>query len=983
MTKKIEEKLKEGINHNSSNFFYVGIGASAGGLEAIEKFLSNVPEKSGMAFLIVQHLDPIHKSALVEILSRSTSMEVFEVQDGVKVLPDHVYIIPPNKDMGILNGKLQLMEPIHPHGLRMPINYFFTSLAEDQKEKSIGIILSGYGTDGSIGLKTIKANGGIIIAQDPSTAGSEGMPLSAINTEMVDIVLKPEEMPEKLISYIKSSSKILKNILTPKDETIQAMRKIFILIRNRTGHDFSQYKKSTINRRIGRRMSIHQIKEMPQYLRYLQETPHEIDLLFKEFLINVTHFFRDPEAFESLKQEALKDIIKKPDLDNIRVWVPACSSGEEAYSIAIIIKELLEETNKQIEVIIFATDLDEEAIKTARSGTYPISISVDVSPERLNKFFYKKDNLYTIKNEIREMVIFSNQNAITDPPFTNLDLISCRNLLIYLETDAQEKILSKFNYSLKKDGILFLGPSESIGEFLDSFHKLDKKWKIYKNIKTNGFVYQFVKTYPIHQNQYSPIYSDSHFDKNSKQESVGLDITAITEKRLINIYAPPSVLINNMGEILYIHGRLGKYIEPSPGRATNMNILEMAKKGIKLGLSSAIHEAISKNKDVIMENLTVDEDGEKDHFIKLVIKPLNEPEAVNGLLIVSFEESQIQEDGAEDQIKLDPLSKSSEHSNALENELNLTKERLNHTIEELTTSNEELKSANEELQSMNEESQSTNEELETSKEELQSINEELSTVNTELQIKIDELSRINDDMNNLFNSTEIATIFVDNELNIRRFTEEATKLIKLIQSDVGRPLSDITSSIEYPELVDDIHQVVKKVAFKEKEVNTKEGEWYKVRIMPYKTSQNVIDGATITFINVSNIKNIQEKIQSALNYAEDIINTIREPLIVLNQQLEVVSANKSFYKTFNLKKSLVEGEKLYKIGDEIWNIPSLRNLLEDVLQKENEMDNYEFEHNFPKLGHKKMVLNARRIYRGDIGTELILLAMEEINTINH
>ena len=472
--------------------------------------------------------------------------------------------------MSLLNGKLQLMDPIHPHGLRMPINYFFTSLAQDQKEKSIGIILSGYGTDGSIGLKTIKANGGIIIAQDPSTAGSEGMPTSAINTGMVDIVLNPEEMPEKLISYTKSSSKILKKILSPEDETIQALRKIFILIRNRTGHDFSQYKKSTINRRIGRRMNIHQIEEMPQYLRYLQENSHEIDLLFKEFLINVTHFFRDPEAFESLKKEALKDIIKeKPDLDTIRVWVPGCSSGEEAYSIAIIIKELLEETNKHLEVQIFATDLDENAIKTARSGTYPATISADVSPERLNKFFYKKDNLYTIKNEIREMVIFSNQNVITDPPFTNLDLISCRNLLIYLETDAQEKVLSKFSYSLKKDGILFLGPSESIGEFIESFSII---WiESGKYLKIINQMVSLINSLKVIQFPIINIlltYSDSQFDKDSKQESIGFNITALAEKRLINIYAPPSALINNLGEILYIHGRLGKYIEPSPGRAT-------------------------------------------------------------------------------------------------------------------------------------------------------------------------------------------------------------------------------------------------------------------------------------------------------------------------------------------------------------------------------------------------------------------------------
>ena len=442
----------------------------SGGLDALKKFLSNVPENSGMAYLIVQHLDPVHKSALVDILSRSTSMKVMEVEDGIQVKPDHVYIIPPNNDMGILNGKLQLMKPIQPHGLRLPINHFLTSLAQDQKEKSIAIILSGSGSDGTIGLKAIKANGGIILAQNPSTAGSDGMPISAINTGLVDVILSPEEMPEKLISYSKSSTKILKKILTPEDKTIQTLRKIFILIRDKKGHDFSQYKKSTINRRIARRMNIHQIDEISQYLQYLRENPHEIDQLFNEFLINVTNFFRDPEALESLKQEALREMInQKSELDIIRVWVPGCSSGEEVYSIAIIIKELIEETGKQLEIQIFGTDLDSNSIKTARSGTYPATISSDVSSERLNKFFYKKDNLYIIKKDIRDLIIFSDHNIITDPPFTKLDLITCRNLLIYLETEAQEKVLSKFNYSLKQDGILFLGTSESIGDFLTHF----------------------------------------------------------------------------------------------------------------------------------------------------------------------------------------------------------------------------------------------------------------------------------------------------------------------------------------------------------------------------------------------------------------------------------------------------------------------------------------------------------------------------------
>jgi two-component system, chemotaxis family, CheB/CheR fusion protein len=961
------------VDSNSSKFLYVGVGASAGGLDALRKFISNIPENNGMAFIIVQHMDPTHKSGLVNILSRYTTMEVLEVEDGQQVLPDHVYIIPPNKDMGILDGKLQLMEPLKPHGLRLPINYFFTNLAQDQKDKSVGIILSGFGSDGSDGLNAIKANGGICIAQDPSTAGSDAMPMNAINTGHVDMVLAPEEIPEKLISYKRSSTKILKKILNPEDKTIQALRKIFLLIRNRTGQDFSQYKKSTINRRIGRRMNIHQIEEMPQYLKYLQENPEEIDQLFQEFLIGVTNFFRDPEAFESLKQGALKDMIKEKDnADILRIWVPGCSSGEEVYSIAIIVKELLEETGKNLEVQIFGTDLDSNSIKTARSGTYS-NIIEDIGPERLHKFFYKKDNLYTIKNDIRDMVIFANHNIITDPPFTKLDLISCRNLLIYLESEAQERVLSNLNYALKKDGILFIGPSENIGDFLDAFSVIDNKWKIFKCVKSSRLLFDNIKPRTIPYQQPNTYWKNQYALKDLKAGQSDFNITKIAEKNLIDIYAPPSALINKLGDILFIHGRLGKYIEPSPGKA-HMNILEMAKDGIKLGLSTAIQNALSNNKEVVVDSLQVDaKDNNK--YIKLTVKPINDRYSVKGLLIVSFEESYAQ-NLAQNKIKLHIDSNNNEHIKALENELKLTKERLKANVEEMTTSNEELKSANEELQSLNEESQSTNEELETSKEELQSTNEELSTVNSELQIKIDELSRINDDMINLFNSSQIAIIFVDNDLKIRSFTKESTKLIKLIESDVGRPLSDITMSIKYPDLIDDITKVIEKLEYKEKEVRTNDNVWYKVRIMPYKTSQNVIDGVTITFSNITNLKNTQEKIQSALDYAENIVNTVHEPLVVLDDNLKIKSANRSFYETFDLLRSETEGEKLYHIGGGKWNNKSLKSLLEDVLPKNKEINNYEYDYDFPKIGHGKMLLNARRIYRGDIGTQLILIAMQ-------
>lgn len=971
MTEKNVSKEKE----IASNILYVGIGASAGGLDALEKFFTNVPENSGMAFIVIQHMDPNHKSNLVNILSRFTELNIQEVQDGVKVEAENVYVIPPNKNMGILGGKLQLMEPIEPHGLRMPINYFFTTLAQDQNDKSVGIILSGFGSDGSIGLKAIKANGGLTIAQNPQTAGSDGMPNSAINTGYVDIVLSPQEMAEKLLAYKSSSSKIFETIKQTETETEQILNNIFILIRNKTGHDFSHYKKSTIYRRIGRRMNIHQIEDMSDYLRFLQENNDEIERLFNEILINVTHFFRDPEGFKSFKRNVLKYIQNsKSDLSTLRVWVPGCSSGEEVYSVAIIIQEVLEETNKNIDVQIFGTDLDVNSVKLARRGTYPDIIAKDVTKERLKKFFYKKDNLYTIKNNVRDTVVFANHSVLKDPPFTNLDIISCRNLLIYLESDAQETVLSKFNYSLNRDGILFLGPSENIGEFIDSFAVLDKKWKIFKSIKSNRKRFDFVKTYPFSfENDNTTINSlQLDFDDN-KPIRTSLNISDLAKKNMLELFVPPSAIINNLGEILYIHGRLGPYLEPSPGKA-RMNILEMAKDGLKLGLSSAIQSVISNNKEAVLERVKVDDLS--DNYVRILVKPLSKPEAIKGLLIVTFEQPLADCDAGDNPITIDPNSKNDEHIKALENKLNLTTERLNSTIEEMTTSNEELKSANEELQSMNEESQSTNEELETSKEELQSINEELTTVNSELQIKIDELSSVNDDMTNLFNSTEIATIFVDNNLNIRRFTEEATKLIKLIDSDVGRPLSDIVSQINYPDLIEDIEQVIKKVVFREKEVNTGHGDWYKVRIMPYKTSQNVIDGATITFVNISSIKTIQEKMQSALDYERDIINKINEPLLIIDQKLNVESANQAFYDIFKLKKSDVEKMKISAINDGDWNIKPLINRLKTAIKEQIDFKNFEFKGKFEGVGTKKIMLTARKIKRKDMDVAFLLLLMD-------
>lgn len=962
MGKKTELKGK-----NDDKFPIVAIGASAGGFDAIKKFFLAMPsDNPGIAFFLVQHLDPTHESTMADLMSRYTTMKVVQAKDGMEVEPNHLYIIPPNKDMGMMNGIIELMDPLEPHGLRLPINYFLKYLADDQKENSIAIIFSGYGSDGTLGIKAIKAAGGMVMAQDPETADSDSMPASAIQTGLVDFILSPEEMPEKMISYVESAHKTIKKILTPKEETEQSLRKIFMLVRSRTGRDFSYYKENTIYRRIGRRMNVHQIENIPIYLRYLQENPHEIDILFKELLINVTNFFRDDKAFDSLKNNMRELITKKSDGDKFRVWVPGCSSGEEVYSLAIIINELLEESGKNLDVQIFGTDIDPDAITTARSGTYPSSISSDVNPERLKRFFIKKDNFYNIKNPIREMAVFASHDVLKDPPFTRMDVLSCRNLLIYLNDEAQQKTISNFNYALNNGGVLFLGPSESVGEFFEAFHVLDKKWKIFQCVKNTEFVSKFVEVNPLPQTME---FINSNEFKPVENSSTSINIPFLAEKELLKLYAPPSAIITDYGEILYIHGRLGKYLEPAPGKPT-LNIFDMAREGLKFELNSAIESSISNKKEILLEDLRVKNNGTY-ILVNLSVKPLK-LKGTEGLLIVSFKDVQMEENVKKSKVKLDIITKGDEKIRELENELKLTKERLNVTIEEMKSSNEELRSANEELQSMNEETQSTNEELETSKEELQSINEEIVTVNNELQMKIDELTEVKDDMNNLFNSTEIAIIFLDRDLNIRNFTSEATKLIKMIESDVGRPVSDIVSNLKYDKLLDDVNDVMEKITYKEIEIETQDGNWLLTKIMPYKTSKNLIDGVVITFTNINEKKNQTKNAINAQNLAENLIHTVHEPILVLDNEMRVISANNPFYQTFRVSPVETLNKKFYSLAKQ-WK--ELENLLPDKTQ----LKDYMIEGDFPNIGHSKIVLNAQHIHQSD-NSDLILLAMKMLQT---
>lgn len=968
---------KDGViieDGRNKSFYIVGMGGSAGSLEAFEEFFRNMPADTGLAFVIVSHLDPTHKGIMPELLERVTTMNVKQAEDGLKVQPNSVYVIPPNRDMSILHETLQLLEPSSPRGLRMPIDFFFRHLAEDQKERSIGIIFSGMGTDGTLGLKAIKEKLGVVMVQDVNSAKYDGMPHSAINTGLVDYVAPANELPKRLLGYVNHFSKIPRDLPPAEKKTTGAMQKIFALIRAQTGNDFSLYKKSTVRRRIERRMNVHQLNNINQYLRYLQENSHEIDLLFKELLIGVTTFFRELDAYVVLKEKVIPELLKaKKVRDPIRIWVVGCSTGEEAYSIAIVLRECLDDLlpKGNLEIQIYATDIDKEAIDLARGGTYPANIAAVVSEERLQRFFTKEDEHYRISKEIRDMIIFAPQNVLTDPPFTKLDLVSCRNLLIYLNAETQKKLLPLFHYSLNPGGFLFLGSSESIGSSIDLFSPLDNKWKIFKRRETT-IVRKGLIEFPT-----SRMAFEARTEGIVTQKESDASVTEIAQALILQTIAPPVVLINEMGDILYLTRRTGKYLEPPVGKA-NLNIYAMAREGLRLELGILIRKAMTEKIKVTATGLRVKTNG-SDQMVNLTVSPFEEPEAMRGLMMVLFEDVETPaKEPQSSKKKLRSASRLEAINSELANELQSTKEHLQTVVEEMETSQEELKSANEELQSTNEELQSTNEEMITSKEELQSLNEELTTLNAELQSKNDELSEVNNDMKNLLDSIQIATIFLDNNMKLKRFTPYATKIANLIRSDVGRPITDIVSNLQYDSLVKDVTDVLQTLVFKETSVQTKEGVWYLMRIIPYRTVNNVIDGVVITFTDITDFKKMQKRLTERTEYSEGIIRTIREAMVVLDGDLRVVSANPSFYKTFGETPKETERKLLYDLGDRQWDIPALRKLLEEILPNNAQIEDFLVKHDFPRIGHKEMLLNARRIMNEDSHRQLILLAIEDI-----
>ena len=838
-------------------FPIVAIGASAGGLEALEQFLGHVPPACGMAFVVIQHLDPNRKGMLTELLQRVTVMPVTQALNRMKVLPDCVYVIPPNTDISILHGSLYLLEPAAPRGLRLPIDFFFHALAEDRRQLAIGVILSGMGSDGTLGLRSIKEYGGLVLVQEPGTAKFDSMPTSAIAAGLADFVAAPEELPQRIVDMLHHLRPALLGRTLLETETAaqkSAFDKVCILLRARTGHDFSLYKKSTVYRRIERRMAIHQLDRIGDYVHYLRENPQEIELLFKELLIGVTSFFRDPETWAYLQEQVLPELLAAhPDGCVLRAWVAGCSSGEEAFSLAIIFREVVDTLAPTVRysLQIFATDLDSDAIEKARRGMYPAKIAADVSPARLKHFFIDEGNGYRISKEIREMVVFAPQDVTMDPPFTKLDILTCRNLLIYLGPELQKQVLPLFHYSLKPGGVLMLGSAESIGNFSDLFVPLEGKARLFR--RSDSQLRSATIEFPTRD---FPNKTEHIMD--TKPEPVIANLQHLADDLLLQQYSPAAVLVTAAGDLVYISGRTGKYLEPAAGKV-NWNIHAMAREGLRQEISLALPKALRTGERVVCHNLSIGSNGST-QIVDLTVHPIAEPPALRGMLMLVFA----------DVAKVPDLpettagkrgAKRGQREAELELALGHKHQEVQTLREEMQSSQEERKSANEELQSTNEELQSANEELTTSKEEMQSLNEELQTVNVELQSKVDELSTANNDMKNLLNSTDMATIFLDSALHVRRFTTQATRIFKLIPGDIGRALSDIVTDLDYTGLLSDAEEVLRTLVFSDREVSTGDGRWFQVKIMPYRTLENVIDGVVITFNDISRAKQLEAELR--------------------------------------------------------------------------------------------------------------------------
>ncbi|MGV2287592.1 chemotaxis protein CheB [Trinickia sp. YCB016] len=953
----------------------VGIGASAGGLEALNKLLGHLPSDTGMAFVIVQHLDPQHESKLRDLLGEVTPMPVLEAREGLPVEPDHVYVIAPNTTLAIANGVCRVTPRSEAHGVHLPIDHFLKSLAEDCQARAIGVILSGTGTDGTQGVEEIKAAGGITLAQDEQSAAHAGMPLNAIRSGCIDMVLTPADMARELARIGRHPYVAASRVTKSEPDTLAEDRNYSeILTRLHAAFkvDFSTYRDTTVRRRITRRMVLHSLGSLADYAAQLKIDRIELEALYHDILINVTSFFRDPDAFDAIRKLVLPAIIKskEPGMP-LRIWVPGCSTGQEAYSLAIVVTEFLEKTHwASLPVQIFATDLsDTMSLQQAREGLYPGSIEAEVSPERLSRFFTKDDSHYRVSASLREMIVFARQNVAADPPFSRVDLISCRNLLIYLAPSLQKRVIPTFHYALNPGGFLVLGSSETVGSFTTLFAAVDQPNRIYVRKATATRAYPHFRaerTIATPDRSAAPAPATSVTDWQREADRVALAR-----------YAPPGVLVNENLDILQFRGQTGPFLTPAPGEPSH-NLLKMAREGLFGPLRTALAESQQQGVPVHRQGVRVRGEA-ADREIDLDVIPVKLPNAAERCYLISF---------AEPARRTGPMPAApaiaapakwpGDELELLRQELASTREYLQSVIEQQDAANEELKASNEEILSSNEELQSTNEELETAKEELQSLNEELTTVNEQLQVRNAELIRLNDDMTNLFGSVNVPIIVFGSDLRVRRFTPPATKLLHLRAGDVGRPASHLRLPVPTVGLEALLNEVIGTVQMREHEVQDAAGRWYAFRVLPYRTADNRIDGAVLALEDIHAAKLAQAALLDARDYARAIIETVRDPLLVLDSELRIQMASRSFYRTFRQMPSDTEGRRLFELGNGQWNIPELRALLAQALVERKPFEDYEVKATFDTVGHRIMLLNARRIVRNGEETGLILLALEDV-----
>ena len=943
----------------AESFPVVGLGASAGGLDAFRRLLAELPAGSGMAFILIQHLDPTHASMMVDLLAGHTPLTVQQAADGMPIEPEHVYLIPPGAYLSIRAGALHLSQPRERHGARLPFNFFLRSLAEEIGERAICVILSGTGSDGSLGLKAVKEKGGLVIAQEPGEAEYDGMPRSAIMTGAVDLVSPVAEIPGILAKYGRRTG------VAPDEHPPDRLAEIVNLLRTKTAHDFALYKPGTLLRRMERRMALADVDDSGAYLDMLRQNPAELELLAKDLLINVTSFFRDPKAFELLAQEVIPDLVSRHPADRpLRIWVAGCSTGEETYSLAMLFLEEIAAAKRNIKLQVFASDVDEDAVALAREGRYPQSIAADVSPARLARFFTEEEHGYRVVSELRGVVVFTVQDVLADPPFSRLDLISCRNLLIYLQPEAQEKVLLLFHFALGEGGVLMLGGSETVGSLDSRFEPISKAQRIYRQIGRSrpGEV-----DFPVGASgRARAIWPGAPHPPTARGVTPG----DLTHRLLIESYAPASVLINRKHECLYYSGPTDRYLRVAAGEPSR-DLLDMAREGLRQKLGAAIRQASREHAHATATGAQPSFGGAV--AVRIEVHPVRS-DGEELLLVSFFDEPQREQRSDRPAEPADDPSRVA----ALERELDATRKELQNAIRDLETANEEQKAINQEAMSANEEFQSTNEELMTSREELQSLNEELTALNSQLQETLERQRSTSNDLQNVLDSSGVATLFLDSALNIRFFTPAAKSLFRVIATDIGRPLADLTPLAADRDLLADAGAVLASLAPLAREIEADGGAWYVRRILPYRTQDNRIDGVVITFADISEIKAAEREIRAARAYSDSIIDTIRQPLVVLDEELQVVSANRSFYQNFALAPEATVGRMVGLAGAGHPEIPGLRGFLDRVRAEPAPVNDYEVEIELPQLGRRLLLLNAREIRDGPAGGRKILLAIDDI-----